>query len=99
MEHNKTVVGFLLNVPIASSLDVAADYQTAQSVSLDNPTYTWYWQKQPGTDSTDPLTVYINYPMFLNPQVISPQADLTTQQLKFSLKNDTDHRTTVKFAQ
>jgi hypothetical protein len=99
MEHNKTAVGYLVNVPIASSLDVVVNYQTSQSVSLDSPTYTWYWQKQPGTSSADPITVYLNYPLFLRPQVISPTADLSPQQLKFSLKNDTDHRTTVKFTQ
>lgn len=99
LEHNKTVIGFLVNVPIASSLDVVATYQTAPTVSVTTgPTYTWYWQKQPGTGN-DPITLLLNYPMYLHPQVISPQADLATQQLKFNLVNDTDHRATVKFSQ
>ncbi len=97
-EHNKLVVSYLVTVPISSTLTVEVVYQTG---ALDNstPLYTWYWQKQPGTSSDDTLTVYLNYPLYVKPVVISPESELLPQQLKFNFENDTDHRLTVKFSQ
>lgn len=97
LEHNKTVLGYLVSVGVGESLVVEVEYSTPQLSQSDDFTYSWYWQKQPGTSSADPLTVYLNYPLYLKPQIISPQAQLTPQQLKFSFTNDTDHRLSVKF--
>ncbi len=98
MEHNKLVLGFLVNVPVNSTLVVEADYSTPQLPQTPELTYTWYWQKQPGTSSNDQIAVYLNHPLFLKPLIVSPLAELQTQQLKFNFKNDTDHRLTVKFS-
>jgi len=97
-QHNKTVVAYLAVVPIASQSLVEVAYSTPQLTGTQEPLYTWYYQKQSGTSSTDPLTVYLNYPMYLTPAVVSPTASLSTQQLKFDYTNNTDHRLTVKFA-
>ena len=96
-EHSKFVIAYLVNVPINSKLTVSLDYTTPPLSSNGDPLYSWYWQKQSGTSSADKLTLYLNYPLYLSPAVISPPAELSAQQLKFNLVNDTDHRITVKF--
>lgn len=96
-EHSKLVVAYLVTVPISSSLAVEVEYSTSQLPQEKELLYTWYWQKQPGTSKEDNLTVYLNYPLYLKPVVVSPTAEVAPQQLKFDFKNDTDHRVTVKF--
>jgi hypothetical protein len=96
-EHNKFVVAYSVLVPISTKLVVEIEYSTPQLPQENESLYTWYWQKQPGTSSADTVRVYLNYPMYLRPVVISPQAEVAPQQLKFDFVNDTDHRLTVKF--
>lgn len=96
-EHGKFVVAYLVQVPINDKAQVVVEYSTPQLPQDKDLLYTWYWQKQSGTSSSDPITVYLNYPLYLKPAVISPEADLAPQQLKFNFTNDTDHRVTVKF--
>lgn len=96
-EHNKFVIAYLVTVPINTTLLTTIEYTTPQLSGENSPLYTWYWQKQPGTTADDNITVYLNYPMYLRPIVISPESELATQQLKFNMLNDTDHRVTVKF--
>ena len=96
-EHGKLTVAYLVNIPINEKIEVSVEYSTPQLPQESELLYTWYWQKQPGTSSTDPITVYLNYPMYLKPAIISPEAELAPQQLKFDMLNDTDHRVTVKF--
>ena len=95
-EHSRLVVGYLLNVPVGSTAQVELRYHRASTLSSDSPTYSFYWQKQPGT-AGDPLSIYLNYPLFLEPDIISPQANLAGQQLEFAISNITDRRITVKF--
>lgn len=97
-EHGKFIIAYLVNVPINSTTLVEVEYTTPQLTQENELIYTWYWQKQPGTSGDDSVLVYINYPMYLRPTVVSPQADLASQQLKFNFINDTDHRITVKFS-
>lgn len=96
-EHDKIVVAYLATVPISSSLSIEIEYTTPQLPQDKELLYTWYWQKQPGTSADDPLTVYLNYPLYLKPVVVSPAASVAPQQLKFDFQNDTDHRVTVKY--
>ncbi len=96
-EHGKFVVAYLVTVPINSKTIVEIEYSTPQLTQENELVYTWYWQKQPGTSSDDSILVYINYPMYIRPTVVSPQSEVAPQQLKFSFVNDTDHRVTVKF--
>jgi hypothetical protein len=97
-EHNKVIIAYLVTVPISSTVVVEVEYSTPQLSQENDLLYTWYWQKQPGTSASDKLVVYLNYPLFLKPVVISPQSELAPQQLKFNLSNDTDRRLTVKFS-
>jgi hypothetical protein len=96
-EHDREAIGYLLTFTVNSNVVLEVSYTTPQLPQENETLYTWYWQKQPGTSSQDSLTVYLNYPMFLRPSIISPTAQLGTQQLKFNFLNDTDHRLTVKF--
>lgn len=98
-EHNRTVVGFFFTVPINSTLGVEVNYLSPTTLANATPNYSWYWQKQPGTSSQDPVKVYLNYPLYLKPQVISPEAATNPQQLVFDFANDTDHRLSVQFSQ
>jgi hypothetical protein len=95
-EHGRTVVGYLLQVPVSSTVPVELAYSLPHSLAQSGPTYSFFWQKQPGT-SADPLKIFLNYPIFLEPEIISPQAKLNSQQLEFNLTNVTDRRVTVKF--
>lgn len=97
IEHGKFILAYLVTVPINSTQQVVVEYATPSLASSSELLYTWYWQKQPGTSSSDRLNVYLNYPLYLKPLVISPTAALAPQQLKFEFTNDTDHRLTVKF--
>lgn len=97
-EHNKFVIAYIVSVPINSSTLVEVEYNTPQLPQESELLYTWYWQKQPGTSAVDSLTVYFNYPTSLRPTVISPTAEIITQQLKFNMINDSDRRVTVKFS-
>ncbi len=99
IEHNKLDVAYLVTVPINTTMNVKITYQLPAVALGNSPVYTWYWQKQPGTGAADPVLVTLNYPMFLKPEIISPQGALGSQQLKFNLANDTDHRITVQFSQ
>lgn len=96
-EHNKFVVAYLVQIPINEKVLVEIEYSTPQLPQDKDLLYTWYWQKQSGTSSTDPVVVYLNYPLYLKPKIVSPEAGITPQQLKFNFKNDTDHRLTVRF--
>lgn len=96
-EHSKLVIAYLVQVQVDSKIVVEIEYTTPQLPQASELLYTWYWQKQPGTSGDDNLSVYLNYPMYLKPAIISPPAELGVQQLKFALKNDTDHRLSVKF--
>jgi len=95
-QHNRLVVGYLMSAPINSTTSVEVRYRRSTKLSKNSPTYSFYWQKQPGT-AGDPLTIYLNHPLYLDPVVVSPQAEITAQQLEFSLTNITDRRITAKF--
>jgi len=96
VEHGRTVYGFLLEVPVSTTVPVEVAYRLSSKLSKTSPTYSLYWQKQSGT-AADPLDIYLNYPMFLEPELVSPVATLNPQQLEFNLSNITDRRITVKF--
>ena len=95
-EHGKTVVAYLVGVPVGSSVDVEATY-TIPGVVKSGSLYTWYWQKQSGTSVGDPISFSVNYPLYLHPSVIAPAAALSSQALNFSLVNSGDRRASVQF--
>ena len=74
-EHNKFVIAYLVTVPINTTVLVELDYTTPQLSGSQELLYTWFWQKQPGTSSDDSLTVYLNFPLYLQPIVVSPKSE------------------------
>ncbi len=95
-EHGKTVVGYLVGVPINSAVAVEVRYTIPGKVGSGS-IYTWYWQKQGGTSTADPVQFSVSYPLFLHPSVISPAAQSASQQLNFALENSGDRRATIQF--
>ncbi len=95
-EEGKTVVGFLVVVPIEKTVAVELEYALSSALSENEPLYSLYWQKQPGTDE-DPLRITVTYPLFLNPQIISPRGEASDHKSVFSLLNSQDRRVTLKF--
>lgn len=98
-EHNRLVLAHLVTVPISETVEIEIIYTTPQLTRGAALTYSWYWQKQSGTADEDMVTVYLNYPLYLNPTVVSPEAEVAPQQLKFDLKNSSDRRVTVQFSE
>ena len=96
IEHGKTVLAVYIEVPISSTIHLEVDYTLALPLPASSPLYSFYWQKQPGTDP-DPLSVTLNLPLFLEPELVSPAGDLGNQELNFNLTNISDRRITVKF--
>ncbi len=96
-EHSRTVIGFLAEIPIKSTVPVKITYQTGVKLVSGGGVYSLYYQKQSGSSAADPLQFTLNYPLFLKPAVVSPQAEIKTQALDFTFKNDADHRLSVKF--
>lgn len=95
-DHGRLVIGFLVEVPLDTTLAVTSKYSLVTPLASTAPTYSLYWQKQSGT-APDPLVVKLSYPLFLEPEIVSPKAVLNSQQLQFNLSNITDRRLTVKF--
>jgi hypothetical protein len=96
-EHNRQVVGFLAEIPIKSTVPVKISYQSGVALVPGGGVYSLYYQKQSGSSSGDPLEFTLNYPLFLKPTVVSPAADIKTQELNFAFQNNADHRLSVKF--
>ena len=93
----KTIVGYLFQVPINQSLTITLSYQSTKPISQTSPfVYSLYWQRQSGT-GLDPLAVNLHYPLYLHPQIVSPEAQLNSQQLNFQLTNSRDRRITIQF--
>lgn len=96
-EHGRTVVSYLVNVPINSTLKSQVTTRSNTSLKPGNH-YSLYLQKQSGIRSEDKLTVTFNLPQYLKPTRLSPAPlNSTAQQLIFSYPLDTDHRVSVQF--
>lgn len=97
-ELDRQVFGFLIEVPVKETRIVTIEYARAQNIDLDKlqATYLFYWQKQAGIGN-NPMTLTINYPMFLKPLKMSQEASLTTQSLKFKTDSSKDRLFAVSF--
>ncbi len=97
-QAGKTVVGYLVQVPINQTLVVRVNYHLNQTLSSSSPVYSLYWQRQSGT-GLDPLGINLHYPLYLQPKIISPQAEVSPQTLRFNLVSSQDRRILVQFSQ
>lgn len=95
-EHGRNVVSYLLTIPIGTKATSTVSY-TNQTPLKSGSLYSLYYQKQSGVNSNDPLSVIINYPLYLKPTQISPSAKTLPQQLNFDFVSDTDHRISIQF--
>lgn len=93
---DKTELAYLLEVPINSTVVVELEYSHLDSLAASGNIYSLYWQKQSGTPD-EPLTVSISHPLFLTPEVVSPQADIQSGVINFTLENSSDRRFIVSF--
>ena len=85
-EHNRTVVGISVEVPVGQTVTTELVYSTPL-VSAQSYSYAFFNQKQAGTGD-DPIVVTMNYPPGDRPEKIAPQADTADSTLTFTGKLD-----------
>ncbi len=76
-------LGFWLTVPINSRRRLLIKYQLPVKITKPNWRLAFYWQKQPGFGAT-PLTLLVNYPLFLKPLNVNQAATSTGGGIVFS---------------
>ncbi len=97
-EHQKTVFGFLVKVPIKTTTKIALSYHLPFKFDFQNQTqnYELYFQKQSGIPS-DPIEFKINFPQFLKIIKTSPAAAVSSQEAIFRENLDQDKTFTINF--
>ncbi len=98
-EFDKKIFGFLLEVPPLEEKKVTITYQREEKLLLNKELidYVFYVQKQPGTKN-DPLDLKVNFPVFLKPIKIMPEASWKSQQVVFKQELDEDKLFAVEFS-
>ena len=82
-EHNRTLVGAVITVPVGGTLTTQLSYSSPHNLSTSSSSYVFFNQKQPGTGEA-PLKVSLSYPPELQPERIAPQAELSDTTIDFS---------------
>lgn len=99
-EHQKTVFGFLVTIPIQAEATVQVQYTLPQVIDItpQNPLaeYTLFFQKQSGT-SADPLSVEVSYPSYLQPVVTLPATSSASQLTSWEVTNETNGQFSIVF--
>jgi len=75
-EHNHTVFGFLVEVPVGEKRTIQITYSLPQAKNFKEGDLVFVWQKQPGTFS-DPFNLTLSLPRNLELEKISPSNFLT----------------------
>lgn len=96
VEHNKQVVGFLVEVPAGQAAQVSLTYQLGFEVN-NLSEYVLYLDKQPGTGS-DPVSVTVGYPNFLKPQHQIQGMNSQVGQLLLNTSLDSDLQLPIVFS-
>lgn len=98
-EFDKSVFGFLLQVPPGESKKVLITFERAEKLYFGNRLfdYLFYLQKQSGIKN-DPLTVKVNFPAFLKPVKIMPKGSLGPQSVTFQTELDKDSFFAIEFS-
>ena len=99
-EHGKTVFGFLVSVPIKSQTEVSVKYRLPGELKLKQGSpiaeYNLLIQKQSGTGS-DPLTVTLTHPAYLQQVASAPKASGDSQTIKFTSDLTQDREFQITF--
>lgn len=82
LENKRQVIGFLVEVPVASKAEVSVEY-TLPSPSAQEFAYTLFDQRQPGIPDPQLSITMVPDPA-LKPAVIAPQADVVNGQIRFA---------------
>ncbi|PIY80307.1 MAG: hypothetical protein COY80_03505 [Candidatus Pacebacteria bacterium CG_4_10_14_0_8_um_filter_42_14] len=85
-EHNRTVAGISIEVPVGQTVTTELVYSTPL-VTAQTYSYAFFNQKQAGTGD-DPITVTMTYPQGDQPEKIAPQAETGDFTLTFMGKLD-----------
>lgn len=85
-EHNRTVVGISVEVPVGQTVTTELVYSTPL-VTAQSYSYAFFNQKQAGTGD-DPIVVTMSYPLGDQPEKIAPQAETADSTLTFTGKLD-----------
>ncbi len=100
VEHQKTVFGFLVNVPIKSQLTIQIVYKLPGKITFPKTggptTYLLLVQKQSGTEA-DPFTFNLVFPAYFKPVKTTPATDLMPQSLNFILDLSQDRLFSIDF--
>jgi len=95
-ESAKTSFGFYFEVPFNSQKTVSLSYKLPYSLSFskDSTNYTFYLQKQAGTEA-DPIDLIINYPSFYR---VGAQVPMATNKSAQKVEYNTNLKTNLKFS-
>ena len=98
LEHQKTVFGFLVKVPIKASTKVTLSYQTPLKFNFQTEVqnFNFLFQKQSGAKPNQ-AEIKINFPQFLKIIKTSPQASVTPQEVVFQETLDQDKILNINF--
>lgn len=89
LSSSHTIIGHLLTVPINSSLELEITYTTTTKLETEDPTYHFFWQKQPGTHPHD-ISLTFNYPLYLSPISTSRGSSLGQGLINYTFTNSKD---------
>lgn len=90
-EFERQVIGTLVEVPIQTTVQVQLEYTLPYQAGTEKLNYAYLRQRQPGSGQTA-ATVSLQFAPELSPTVITPQASVEGNFIKFS---DTEHKTNL----
>ena len=96
-EEGKTVYGFLVNIPAGKLKTIKINYSLGSTISLSNEenNYTFYFYKQPGTESF-PVSFSLNLPNNLKFVGVPKNISIKRNQITLSTDATEDISTSVR---
>ena len=98
-EENKTIYGFMVNIPIGRIAKINVKYNLAGKISLDQNVFSYNLKlfKQPGIDSI-PYSLSLAYPSIFNAVNVSDGMKEDRGKLLYSKKIAEDQDLSISFA-
>ena len=98
-EENKTIYGFMINIPIGKIAKIKVKYNLAGKISLDQNVFSYNLKlfKQPGIDSI-PYSLSLAYPSIFNAVNVSDGMKEDRGKLLYSKKIAEDQDLSISFA-